>query len=145
MSELTIGVLAALDQPTYRAICGLLPQLSAATLPPTFEELAQVVDSPATQVLVARDGDEVLAMLTLVLIRLPTARVAHIEDVVVDERARGHGVGGRLVQAALSIAADAGARHVDLTSRPERTDANRLYQSLGFEQRTTNAYRYPIR
>ena len=58
MSELTIGVLAALDQPTYRAICGLLPQLSAATLPPTFEELAQVVDSPATQVLVARDGSE---------------------------------------------------------------------------------------
>ena len=46
-----------------------------------------------------------------------------------------------LVNAALAHAATLGARTVDLTSRPDREAANRLYLKLGFEQRTTNVYR----
>jgi ribosomal protein S18 acetylase RimI-like enzyme len=37
-----------------------------------------------------------------------------------------------------------GAKSVDLTSRPSREAANRLYQRLGFEPRTTNVYRMAI-
>jgi len=84
-------------------------------------------------------------MLTLVLVRLPSARVAHIEDVVVDEMSRGQGVGRLLVDASLTLATAAGAMHVNLTSRPTRTAANGLYQSLGFALRETNVYRYAIR
>ena len=82
--------------------------------------------------------------LTLVLFRIPTAVRAWIEDVVVDESARGRGVASALVNRALEQAAVAGARTVDLTSRPSRQDANRLYQELGFELRETNVYRYAL-
>jgi ribosomal protein S18 acetylase RimI-like enzyme len=82
--------------------------------------------------------------LTLVLVRLPTGVAAHIEDVVVDEAARGHGAGRALVEHALGLARAASAGHVDLTSRPSRTAANALYRSLGFEERATNTYRYEL-
>jgi ribosomal protein S18 acetylase RimI-like enzyme len=144
VSEVTVGVLGALDPSSYRSICCLLPQLTSTAAEPTFDELAEMLDPPGTHLVVARAGDEVLGMLTLIVLRLPSARVAHIEDVVVDQRCRGQGIGGRLIEAALSLAAAAGARHVDLTSRPSRVEANRLYTSLGFQARETNVYRYPI-
>ena len=63
---------------------------------------------------------------------------------VVDEAARGSGVGAALNQAALDHARALGAKTVDLTSRPSREAANRLYQRLGFEPRETNVYRYEL-
>ena len=76
------------------------------------------------------------------LFRIPTGLRAWIEDVVVDEAARGLGVAKDLNQHALALAAERGARSVDLTSRPSREAANRLYQRLGFVPRETNVYRY---
>ena len=85
-----------------------------------------------------------LGSLTLVLFRIPTGVRAWIEDVVVDEAARGQGVGELLNREALRIAAENGAVTVDLTSRPSREAANRLYQRIGFKQRETNVYRYEL-
>jgi ribosomal protein S18 acetylase RimI-like enzyme len=133
------------------ALARLVPQLSRTSPPPTAEQLAAIVASPATTLLVARlggegehqgEGGQVVGSLTLVLFRIPTGFRAWIEDVVVDESARGAGVGEALTLAALERAADAGARTVDLTSRPSREAANRLYTRLGFELRETNVYRW---
>src|ERR1700758_686861 len=105
-----------------------------------------MVASPATTLFVARDGTggEIVGMLTLILVRIPTGVRAWIEDVVVAEEARGMGCGEALSRAALEAASGAGARTVDLTSRPSRDAANRLYQRLGFEPRETNVYRYDM-
>ena len=84
----------------------------------------------------------IVGSLTLAVFRIPTGMRAWIEDVVVDSGARGRGVGELLVRAAIGRAAEIGARTVDLTSRPSRADANRLYTNLGFDQRETNVYRY---
>ena len=89
----------------------------------------------------ARDGDRIVGMLTLAVFLIPTGVRAWIEDVVVDEAARGSGVAADLVEAALARSAALGARTVDLTSRPDRAAANRLYLRLGFEVRQTNVYR----
>jgi ribosomal protein S18 acetylase RimI-like enzyme len=125
------------------AFARLLPQLSTSSPPVTREALAEIVASPATVLLVARgDGGTVLGSLTLVLFRVPTGIRAWIEDVVVDGDARGQGVGEALNRYAIDVAAERGARSVDLTSRPSREAANRLYQRLGFEPRDTNVYRY---
>jgi ribosomal protein S18 acetylase RimI-like enzyme len=133
------------------AFARLAPQLSSSSPPPTAEQLAEVVASPATVLLVARLGGEgeqegqgggIVGTTTLVLFRIPTGMRAWIEDVVVDESARGGGVGEALTLAALERAADAGARTVDLTSRPSREAANRLYTRLGFALRETNVYRW---
>jgi ribosomal protein S18 acetylase RimI-like enzyme len=99
------------------------------------------VGDPATTLLVAKADGRVVGMLTVAIFRVPTGVRAWVEDVVVDDDARGSGVASALVKAALGHAEKQGARTVDLTSRPEREAANRLYVRLGFEQRETNVYR----
>jgi ribosomal protein S18 acetylase RimI-like enzyme len=121
----------------------LVPQLSSSSAPTSEAHLVEIAEAPATVLLLARDADgTIVGSLTLVLFRIPTGVRAWIEDVVVDESARGQGVGEALNRAALERAAEVGARTVDLTSRPSREAANRLYARLGFEQRDTNVYRY---
>ena len=123
----------------------LVPQLSKSAPPTSREELDEIARSPATVLLVARDdAGTVVGSLTLVVFRIPTAMRAWIEDVVVDEAARGRGVGELLNREALRVAAGRGAKTVDLTSRPAREAANRLYQRLGFKQRDTNVYRFEL-
>lgn len=120
----------------------LVGQLSSSAGAPTAEELREVVESPATRLLVARDEDDnIVGSLTLALFRIPTGLRAWIEDVVVDEAARGQGVGETLTMEALRLARRAGARTVDLSVRPEREAAERLYRRLGFKRRDTSVYR----
>ncbi len=121
----------------------LTPQLSRTAPAPGGAELAEMVRAPATVLLMARDPDMgLVGSLTLVLFRIPTGVRAWIEDVVTDEAARGRGVAEILCREALNRASAAGARTVDLTSRPSRESANRLYRRLGFVQRDTNVYRW---
>jgi ribosomal protein S18 acetylase RimI-like enzyme len=126
------------------AFVRLTPQLSSSNPPPTREELEDLVHSKASILLIAREqpGAPILGSLTLVVFRIPTGIRAWIEDVVVDGEARGKGIGEALTRAALDRAGQEGARTVDLTSRPTREAANRLYQRVGFELRHSNLYRY---
>jgi ribosomal protein S18 acetylase RimI-like enzyme len=125
------------------ALRDLVPQLSSAP-PPTREWLGTLVATPGVQLLAARVGGRVVGTLTLVTFPTPTRRRAIIEDVVVDSAARGHGVGSALLREAERLAREAGVPWIDLTSRPVREAANRLYRSYGFELRETNAYRLPV-
>jgi len=125
------------------AFARLVPQLSSSAQAPTRAELEAIVESPATMLLLAGDDEgAVIGSLTLALFRTPTGTRAWIEDVVVDESARGRGAGEALVAEAIQLAAGAGARTVDLTSRPSRDAANALYEKIGFRMRETNVYRY---
>lgn len=141
----TVAPATAVDAELVEAMGRLLPQLSSSAPAVGAGDLGQVVGSPATTLFVARDaGGSVVGSLTLAVFRLPTGVRAWIEDVVVDAACRGAGTGAALVRAALAAAAEAGARTVDLTSRPDREAANRLYLRLGFEQRRTNVYRHDL-
>ena len=125
---------------------------------PSGAEVAEIVDSPATVLLVARDdapthvtygapqgpGGPIVGMLTLAIFRIPTGTRAWVEDIVVDNACRGRGIGEALTQAAVALAGTRGAVTVDLTSRPSREAANRLYQKVGFELRETNVYRFKL-
>ena len=125
------------------AVAALVAQLSRSAASPTAQRLEEIVSYPASRLLIARDANgEVVGMLTLALFPIPTGVRAWIEDVVVDERARKQGIAAALTQEALRLAAEHGARTVELTSRPDREAANRLYASLGFRRRETNVYRY---
>jgi ribosomal protein S18 acetylase RimI-like enzyme len=127
------------------AMARLVPQLSSSASDPTESEISALVDSESAFLLLARsETNEIVGMLTLALVRIPTGLRAWIEDVVVDERARGAGIGSALVSEAIAIARGEGARTVDLTSRPDRAAANRLYERLGFARRETNVYRFNL-
>jgi len=140
----TLEIATRVDDELVQAFAHLVPQLSKSSPPPTADELQEMVDAPASDVLLARLDGAIVGTLTLVTFRIPTGMRAWIEDVVVDDSARGHGVGDQLNRFALDIAREKGCKTVDLTSRPSREAANRLYQRIGFEPRTTNVYRYSL-
>jgi ribosomal protein S18 acetylase RimI-like enzyme len=140
----TIGV-EILDEVTddvVEAFGRLLPQLSRSAKPLDAAAIAAVASDPAVTVLLARSDGRIAGSLSLVMFRIPTGLRAWIEDVVVDEAARGQGVGAILTREALRLARQAGVRTVDLSTRPARVAAGRLYEREGFKQRETRMYRY---
>lgn len=140
----TVEIARSVDDELVGAFATLIPQLSSSNPAPTREELADIVESPASVLFVARVEGRIVGSLTLAVFRIPTGLRAWIEDVVVDGGARGHGVGEALNRAAIDEARRRGAVTVDLTSRPSREAANRLYQRLGFVARETNVYRFTL-
>jgi ribosomal protein S18 acetylase RimI-like enzyme len=140
--DIVVEAVETPDAAVLEALSALLPQLSQEARAPTERELRTIIEGPGTTLLVVRNGSGViLGALTLAVFRVPTGMRAWIEDVVVDQAARGRGVASALVHEALERARRAGAKTVELTSRPSRVEANRLYQELGFTQRETNVYR----
>jgi ribosomal protein S18 acetylase RimI-like enzyme len=123
----------------------LVPQLSRSNPPPTGEQVDDLLASPAISQFLARaDDGTIVGVATLAVFRIPTGLRAWIEDVITDDAARGQGVGEALTRAMLDRAAELGCVTVDLTSRPSREAANRLYQRVGFEVRDTNVYRFTL-
>ncbi|MEY4165501.1 MAG: hypothetical protein RL419_1343 [Actinomycetota bacterium] len=139
-----ITIASTVDDELVKAFERLIPQLSSSNPPPTAAELTSLVESDASSLFIARVDGQIVGSLTLAMFRIPTGIRAWIEDVVVDSGARGHGVGEALNMAALEHAKKNGAITVDLTSRPSREAANRLYQRIGFKARETNVYRYEL-
>lgn len=139
-----VAVLTEVTSEVVEAFGRLLPQLSASARPVDAASLAAVASGPATTVLVARVDGAIVGTLTLATFPIPTGVRSWIEDVVVDEAARGQGVGEALTLAALGLARQAGARTVDLTSRASRQAAGRLYERLGFQRRDSRLYRYDL-
>jgi len=140
----TVEIAQRVDDELVNAFAYLIPQLSSSNPPPSREQLTEMVQSPATLVLVARVDGRIAGSLTLAMFRIPTGLRAWIEDVVVDGDARGNGVGEALNLFAIEEARKRGAVTVDLTSRPSREAANRLYLRLGFVARDTNVYRFTL-
>ncbi|MFE9608710.1 GNAT family N-acetyltransferase [Streptomyces sp. NPDC006012] len=142
--DIRVDIAREASQELVDAFGRLLPQLSSTAEPLDHEAIHRMVTSDANTVLLARTPDAIVGTLTLVLLPLPAGLRGRIEDVVVDEGARGRGIAGLLLREAVRIATEAGARTVDLTSRPDRAAANRLYERLGFQPRNSTVYRFPI-
>ena len=134
-----------MSQKVYDAFERLIPQLSSSAKIPTWEELDELIKSKAAIVLVAVDDEDpeqkILGSMTLVVFRIPTGMRAWVEDVVVDQEARGQGIGEKLIRTAIDRAKAEGCRTIDLTSNPKREAAHRLYKRCGFEMRETCVFR----
>jgi ribosomal protein S18 acetylase RimI-like enzyme len=139
-----VEVLSEVTDEVVEAFGRLLPQLSTTASPLGADALTEMVAAPAITVLVARADGKIVGTLTLAMFPIPTGVRAWIEDVVVDESARGKGAGQALTLEALRIAEKGGARTVDLTTRPSREAAGRLYERVGFLRRESRLYRYTI-
>ena len=137
-----------MSQKVYDAFEKLIPQLSSSAKIPTWEELEDLIASKAGIVLAAvDDGDpeeKILGTMTLVVFRIPTGVRAWVEDVVVDGAARGQGIGEKLIRTSIERAKAEGAKTIDLTSRPTRVEAHRLYKRCGFEMRETCVFRIKL-
>jgi len=146
VARVKVEIATTLTPAIVDAVERLVGQLSRSAAPPTTAELSDIVSSPATDLFIAiDDGGTIIGTATLVTFRIPTGLRAWIEDVVVDEAGRGQGVGTVLTEAMVERAQELGCRTVDLTSRPSRASANRMYQRAGFVARDTNVYRLDLR
>jgi ribosomal protein S18 acetylase RimI-like enzyme len=137
---------AARATPELRdALALLLPQLNPSLPIPTLEHLAAVVADPAVALLIARDATEIVGTAMVIVYPTTIRFEARIEDVVVDESARGRGVGEALVRECIEVARRRGASIVELQTARVRVAANRLYERMGFERRDSTPYRMTLR
>lgn len=133
VSEVTDRLILALEK--------LMSLLTGRDETITKEAIEAIISSPHSYLFVAVDDeDNILGSLTLIIYTIPTRKKAYIEDVVVDGVAQGLGLGEKLLTAAINKAKEEGVACVELTSRPFRIPANRLYQKMGFKIRETNCY-----
>lgn len=143
-----IGKVSEVTEELQDALWRLFPQLGVHKIPPTLQELNELIKSESSTLLAARYPDEnsaIAGILSLTIYRVPTGIRSIIEDLVVDKIMRRRGIGEALVRNAIELAREAGADGVSLTSNSQREEANQLYQSLGFELRRTNPYLYKIK
>ena len=145
-NDLLVERVSEATEEIVEAMARLVPQLSSSAPAPDLAAVEQIATDPSNSLLVARSSPRgpIVGSLTLVTYRVPTGLHAVIEDVVVEDAARGRGVGAALVEKAVWLARTRGARHVSLTSRPSREAANRLYERAGFVKRETNVYRLDL-
>jgi len=133
------------NKKAYQAVNSLLPQLDPDSVPLTVEIFRRIINSEGTHLFIAEEGNNrISGILSAVVYHIPTGTKFWIEDVVVDEAYRGKGIGKALMLHAMNYARENGAKSVDLTSKPSRIAANKLYRDLGFDLRETNVYRYII-
>ncbi len=149
---MSVELATTLSPELVEAMSRLIPQLSSSAEPLGAAAIERFLSQDSVHLFVFRSEHHgagmapapILGMLSLAVFEIPTGLRAWIEDVVVDGSARGQGAGQKLVEAALGHARLLGCRTVDLTSRPSREAANRLYRRCGFELRETNVYRYTL-
>jgi ribosomal protein S18 acetylase RimI-like enzyme len=143
-----IGKVSEVTQELHEALQRLIPQLGVHKIPPTSEEIHELVNSESSTLLAARypdENDAIAGILSLIIYRVPTGIRCIIEDVIVDEKMRRLGIGAALMRYAMDLARESGAEGVSLTSNSQREAANHLYQALGFELRKTNPYFYRLK
>lgn len=110
----------------------------------TAEMVRRAVEADNTHFFAVMGEEHIIGCASLCVFDSPTGRKASIEDVVVASAYRGKHLGKQLMQHVIEYAKTLAPISLQLTSRPERAEANRLYQSLGFQRRETNAYRMEI-
>ena len=143
-----IGIISEPTNELFEALQSLIPQMGIHKIPPTLNELATLLNSEGSTLLIAREPDEngeIVGILSLTIYRVPTGTRSIVEDVVVNDKMRRRGIGEALVRYAIELAREAGANGVSLTSNPQREAANQLYLSMGFELRKTNPYFYKLK
>ena len=139
---ITAEAVRRLDADLIDAVKRLIPQIAPAARTPGPWELDQIIKDPGTTLIVAREGDDIVGMLSLHTFRATTGIHAWIQDLVVDQAAKGRNVSEILTKEAVKVAIQRGAHTAELRSQPSRTGASKLYERLGFERREAHLYRY---
>jgi ribosomal protein S18 acetylase RimI-like enzyme len=143
-SNFVIEKLTESNESILKVLNSLLRQLNPELTLMVESDLVEIIHSSCTNLFVLKDGDLIIGMVTLVVYKTPSGARGYVEDVVVDEKYRGKGLGKMLILHTLTISKEMKLEYVGLTSRPEKIAANNLYQSLGFKKRNTNAYRFIV-
>ena len=128
----------------HTQILNLLKQLTNKDFQFTYDDFNSIVNSEHSVLIGAFEENILVGILTLAIVQIPTSKNGRIEDVVVDEKFRGKGIGEKLSLEAIRVGQELKLSKLFLTSNPKRIEANKLYQKIGFQLGTTNSYFYEI-
>lgn len=144
--EIYIEQIKTFSQDVTKDVNSLLAQLDPTSKPLSDRDIKEIIDGPSNHFFAARESvnRKIVGMLMLVVYRIPVWKKGWIEDVVVDKEYRGRGIATKLINYAIESAKANGISSLNLTSRPERENANKLYVKLGFKKRDTNVYRIEL-
>ena len=143
-----IKVLKKPNAAALKAVNRMMAQMSLSPTPakPTSPKLfLEMLSQKNYSFLLAEadltSGKDIVGILILYFVRVPSGPMAILEDLVIDEKYRGWGVGALLVKEAIEMAKKRKARHISLRTNPKRIEANKMYLSMGFHKMETNFYR----
>ena len=144
--EIKIEQLKTFSENITPEINSLLTQLDSNPKTLSNKDVQEIIENSSNRFFVARESinNKIVGMLTLAVLYAPSDKKGLFEDVVVDSKYRRLGIGKKLISSAINKARKEKIRCIDFTSRPERVEANKLYQHLGFKKRDTYVYRIKI-
>ena len=99
------------------------------------ERAAPLIESGDVVVLFVGDGPDGFAELRFRPSLYTGALDAYLEELYVVPARRGHGLGRALLEAAMELARERGAAHIDLGTSEDDVAARALYESAGFTNR----------
>ncbi len=144
-----ISVLTEYDGEVAAAMGELRQQLSARHdgSPIEREKIEELIESPYHDILLAMDENgKIVAMAIMSVVMSTLDRNAYLEDLVVDSKCRGRGVGGQMLEAIKDWGRQKGCRRLEFTSssREKKEGAAGFYESHGAELRQTNCFRVEL-
>lgn len=127
------------DLPAVLQLYEHLADVGEEVLSPESAKLMfdRITALPGHHIYVALDGEKLVGTLTLYLIDTLAhagARIAVVEDVVVNPACQGKGYGQQMMARVIELAREAKCYKLMLSSASHRTDAHRFYEKLGFER-----------
>lgn len=122
----------------------LLDQLTSTPTVFTAAQLQAIIDSKESHLYFFYNETQLCGMITTGSYEAPTGRKTWIEDVVIDEKYRGNGLGKIMLSKVIDMVSREGKTTLMLTSNPSRIAANALYRELKFTPKETNVYKMTI-
>lgn len=120
----------------------LFKQLTEKTI--NFK-IKNIINDKNCNCVVIEDNNDIIGFGAIIFFQIPTKGwTATIQDVVVDSKYRGKGLGKKLLYELLQIAKKNNIQIVNLTSSSKRIAARKLYQSFGFKLLDTGVFRLEL-
>jgi ribosomal protein S18 acetylase RimI-like enzyme len=99
------------------------------------KRIAEFVEQDQAVFLLVGDGPDGMAEIRFRPSLMTGALDAHLEELYVAPAKRGRGMGRALLEAAMEVARERGATHMDLGTSEDDVAARALYESAGFTNR----------
>ena len=140
---MTVSTIHKINEDMQKEIDLLLHELSPSLGTIDKDRVNRLLEEGRLTLFAAEDDNgRFTGMLTLTFCPTLTGDKYWIEDVIVHDEFRGHGIGKALVKATVSHVKQSGRPcRIYLTSNPSRTAARNLYRSEGFEEYDTGVFR----
>ena len=140
LNKLVIKRINRFSEKTLKDLNVLALQISSRKYQMTASHLKSLLKNKNVYLIGIYDGNTIVGTATLVQVFQITGPKGYLEDLVVDEKYRGRGLGTELVMRMIRLAKKLKIYKLKLKSETHRIAGNKIYKKLGFTSEETNVY-----